>query len=118
VAIEGPSIRPYLDHNFDTEIGLAARRLGFDVVIATEVGHQRLSDEAHLPWATDHRRTVLTYDRDDFPALHYEWLHRGESHAGIIVSVAPPRLPCCEVLARCVNVLNNVTADEMINRLL
>jgi hypothetical protein len=118
MAIEGLSIRPYLDHNFDMEIGLAVRRLGFDTVLAKEVGNERLSDEAQLEWASRHRRTLITYDRDDFPMLHYQWVSRGQVHAGIIVSLAPPRLPFREILVRLLNVLNNVTGEEMTNRLL
>jgi hypothetical protein len=117
VAIEGLSIRPYLDHNFHERIGLAVRRAGFDVVIAKEVGNEGLSDEDHLRWATEHRRTVLTYDRVDFTNLNLEWALRGQPHGGIVVSVAPPAIPVREVLARLLRVLDTVTADEITSNL-
>jgi Domain of unknown function (DUF5615) len=116
VAIPGLSINLYPDHNFDERMGLATRRAGHDVIIAREVGHEQWSDGRHLRWATDHGRTILTYDRADFCKLDEEWAERGEPHAGIIVAVAPPRLPFREALARLLKVLDTVTADEMVGR--
>jgi hypothetical protein len=118
VAIEGLSIRPYLDHNFQEQIGFALRREGFDVVIAREIGHERLSDEDHLRWATARGRTVLTHDKVDFTTLNQAWAERGENHAGIVICKATPQLAFREILSRLLNVLNSVTADEMTNRLL
>lgn len=118
MAVEGLSIRPYLDHNFDEQIGFALRREAFDIVITHEVGNERLSDEDHLRWATPHGRTVLTHDKVDFTILNQSWVDRGEDPAGIIVCKAMPQLSFREILSRPLNVLNNVTADEMINRLL
>ena len=118
MAIEGLSIRPYLDHNFHERIGLALRRVGFDVAIAKELGHERFSDEEHLAWASDHRRAVLTYDRVDFMKLNLNWVLSGQPQSGIIVSVAPPEIPYREVLARLLRLLDAVTADEIANNLI
>ena len=118
MAIEGLSIRPYLDHNFQEQIGHALRREGFDVVIAREVGNERLSDEDHLRWATTHGRTVLTHDKVDFTMLNEMWLERGQTHTGIIICTSSQQLAFREILSRLLNLLNNVTAEEMVNRLL
>jgi hypothetical protein len=117
VAIEGLSIRPYLDHHFHEWIGLALRRAGFDVVIAKEVGNERLSDEQHLEWATEHRRTVLTHDRVDFTRLNLSWALQGRPHGGIIISLAAPQIPYREVITRLLRFLDAVTADEVANNL-
>lgn len=117
MAIAGLSIRPYLDHNFHERIGLALRREGFDVVIAKEVGHAAFSDEQHLEWATDHGRTVLTYDRKDFLILNREWTVRSRTHGGIIISVAPPEIPFREVLSRLLRLLDMVSAEEIAGNL-
>ena len=117
MAIEGLSIRPYLDHNFHERIGLALRRAGFDVVIAKEVGNEALSDEEHLEWATEHCRTVLAHDRVDFTKLNLEWALEGRPHGGIIISVAPPEIPYREVIARLFRFLDAITADEVVSNL-
>ena len=54
----------------------------------------------------------------DFPRLNEEWLATGRTHAGIIVSVAPPRLSMSIVVRRLLRVLDTGTADEMRDRLL
>jgi predicted nuclease of predicted toxin-antitoxin system len=110
-------IRPYLDHNVHPWIADDLRRRGFDVVFAREVGNAAAADEEHLRWATDHGRTVFTYDRRDFPRLHRDWRIRGEMHAGIIVSVAPPELPASEMLRRLRHLLDSITADEMVGQI-
>jgi predicted nuclease of predicted toxin-antitoxin system len=118
VAIEGLWIRPYLDHNVHLWLADALRCEGYDIVVAREVGNARASDEEHLRWATERGRTVVTYDRTDFPRLNRQWRTDAQTHAGIIVSVAPPRLPASVVVRRLLRVLDAVTADEMVNRLL
>jgi hypothetical protein len=88
----------------------AVRRAGYDIVIADEVGNARASDDEHLQWAAARQLTVVTYDRKDFPRLSEEWL-AGRSHAGIVVSVAPPALPHQEIVQRHLPFLDSVTAD-------
>lgn len=86
-------------------------------MVAHEVGNARASDEEHLRWATEHGRTVVTYDRDDFPRLNREWRSQGRTHAGIIVAVAPPRVSASVVVRRLRRLLDQVTADEMVSQL-
>jgi hypothetical protein len=47
-AIEGLSIRPYLDNNIHLWIAADLRNRGFDSVHSLELGHDDFSDEAHL----------------------------------------------------------------------
>jgi hypothetical protein len=117
VAVEGLWIRLYFDHNAHLWLAEAVRRHGFEVIVAKDVGNAAASDEEHLRWATAHGRALFTYDRNDFPRLNEEWHARGESHAGIIVSVAPPELPPSTVLRRLLCLLDAIAADEIVNRL-
>ena len=118
MTIAGLWIRPYCDHNVHSWLADALRRDGHDVVMAHEVGNARASDEEHLRWATERGRTIVTYDRNDFPRLNRDWLAAGRTHAGIIVAVAPPRVSPSVVVGRLRRLLDRVTADEMINQLL
>jgi hypothetical protein len=116
-AVEGLSIRPYLDNNIDLWIASDLRIRGFDAVHSLEIGHDQLTDEQHLRWAADQGRTVLTFDRQDFQDLAVEWFLRGEQHAGIIIAVAPPQLPISAMHRRLLAFLDRVTADEMRNEI-
>ncbi|MGH2558630.1 MAG: DUF5615 family PIN-like protein [Thermomicrobiales bacterium] len=116
MAIQGISIRLYLDHNVHPQLAEDFRHDDFDVVVTRDAGHHAFEDDAHLRWATQHGRVLFTYDRSDFLHIASEWYARGDDHAGIIVSVAPPRLGYSVVLQRLLNLLDQVTAEEMINR--
>lgn len=107
--------RLYLDHNVHLWLASALRRRGIDVVAAIEVGNECLTDEQQLGWAAQERRAVFTYDRVDFKRIAEEWAARGEPHAGIIVSLAPPELPTGTLIARLLRLLDARTADELLN---
>ncbi len=72
MAVEGLSIRLYLDHNVDPLIAIDLRRRGFNVSYASEEGLERASDNEHLEWATTEKRTILTHDQGDFRLLATE----------------------------------------------
>lgn len=114
MAIEGLSIRSYLDHHMHDLFAIDLRRRGFDVVKAREVGNERASDKAHLTWATSQGRVVLTLDFDDFPALADRWFLEGRDHAGIILLEQPGRRnPYGRLLRRLLRLLDTLTADDM-----
>ena len=116
-AVEGLSIRPYLDINVHRWLAADLRRRGFDCVHSLELGHDLFSDEQHPRWASDQGRTVVTFDRKDFQVLAAAWLLRGEQHAGIVIAVAPPQLPIAEFYRRLLNFLDQVTADEVLDQI-
>lgn len=93
------------------------RKRGFNVVHSLAVGHGDITDEQHLRWAASQRRTIITFDRLDFERLAVSWFRRGEDHAGIILSLAPPRLSVTTFHRRLLKYLDRVTADEMANQL-
>jgi hypothetical protein len=116
VAIEGLSIRLYFDHNANPRFARDLRLEGFDAVAAIELGHERLEDEQHLRWAVAHRRTLFTYDKGDFSIIADAWMTRGDEHAGIILAKAPPAISYGETLRRLLRLLDEITAEEMVNR--
>jgi hypothetical protein len=116
VAIEGLSAKIYLDHNADPRLVRDLRRQDYDAVFARELGRERASDEDHLRWAADHQRVLFTHDFDDYPVLAAEWAARGDHHAGIILALEPPRLPYAAILRRLLSLLDQLSADEFVDR--
>ena len=75
--------RFYANENLTTELVDTLRQLGHDVLTSYEAGNanQRIPDDQVLATATDDGRAVLTFNRDDFLALH----RQGVDHSGIVV---------------------------------
>lgn len=113
---ESPSpIQLYLDEDVHKRVAAALRLRHFDVVSAHEVGKWALSDEEQLTYALQEKRTLFTYNSADYVRLHFDWQKGGRKHCGIIVS---SQIPIGETIRRLLNLLNRVTADEMVNQLL
>jgi hypothetical protein len=106
----GLFIRLYLDEDVHKRLATALRLRQFDVTSVHELGRKGLSDEAQLQFATQEGRALFTYNVADFVQLHLDWLARGQTHAGIILS---DQLPLGETLRRLLRLLNHITADEM-----
>jgi len=118
MAIAGLSIRLYFDHHVRKWYAESLRKAGFEVVVPIEAGTAGLDDDEALRWATGQGLTVFTFDQKDFPRIAKEWQTRGESHAGIIVSVSPDYVTPREVLRRLRSFLDHVTAGETVDQLL
>ena len=77
---------------FDTHIAKAAavqlRNKGVDVVRCEEVNMAEAEDEAHLQFAADNERIMVSQD-EDFPILNSEWRQQGRRHAGIMYLTHP-----------------------------
>lgn len=71
-------VRFHLDEHIAFAIALALRQRGIDVTTAAEADLIAATDEAHLEYARQSRRVVVTHD-DDFLNLHA----LGTPHAGI-----------------------------------
>jgi hypothetical protein len=82
------TLRFYLDDNVERRV--LARDLlkaGVDVVRATDVGNHAALDAAHLAFAANEGRVLLTSDKD-FHRIHWEWMSAGRTHAGVVM-IAP-----------------------------
>lgn len=75
--------RFYANENLTMELVETLRQLGHDVLTSYEAGNanQRIPDHQVLATATADDRAVLTFNRDDFLALH----RSGANHSGIVV---------------------------------
>jgi predicted nuclease of predicted toxin-antitoxin system len=107
-------IRLYLDEDVQKRVAPALRLRGFDATNVHELQRKGLSDEEQLELATTEGRTIFTYNTSDFLKLHLDWVRLTKEHAGIIVS---DQLPIGEVTRRLLNLINQVTADEMRNQI-
>jgi hypothetical protein len=107
-------IRLYLDEDVHKGVAAALRLRQFDVISIHEYNLQGLSDEEHLRMATSQRRSIVSFNTVDYKQLHARWLESGQEHAGIIVS---EQLPIGETIRRLVNLLDDVTKDEMTNQM-
>ncbi|WP_008316112.1 DUF5615 family PIN-like protein [Leptolyngbya sp. PCC 6406] len=75
--------RFYANENLAAELVETLQQLGHDVLTSYEAGNanQRIPDDQVLTTATTDGRAVLTFNRDDFLALH----RSGVDHSGIVV---------------------------------
>lgn len=75
-------IRLYGNENFDLQVVVHLRNLGYDVLTAQDAGksNQRIPDEQVLEFAIAENRAVLTFNRKDFFRLH----RMTPNHTGII----------------------------------
>lgn len=75
--------RFYANENLTAELVEALRQLGHDVLTSYEAGtaNRRIPDDQVLAHATADERAILTFNRDDFLALH----RSGSDHNGIVV---------------------------------
>ena len=89
--------RLYANENLAAELIEALQQFGYDVLTSYEAGNanQGIPDEQVLATATADQRCVITFNRDDFVALH----RAGVEHEGIVVCKDDPeRTVLAEVL--------------------
>ncbi len=104
----------YLDEYVDVLVGKLLRARGFVAVTTHEAGNLGASDSIQLAHAVNSQQTLLTHNRADFQALAKTYFDAARSHCGIIIAV---RRPAHEIVRRLLLILNQVTADEMLDHL-
>jgi len=110
-------VRLYLDRHVMTRLADDLSADGFDCLTTQQAGNDTASDEDQLAFAAQQGRAILTFNIRDFARLHEKWQAAGESHAGIIVSRQLGSRQYGVLLARVLRLLNQFTADEMVNNL-
>lgn len=77
------TIKFYANENLSADLVKALRQLGYDVLTSYEAGNanQGILDDQVLQAATVENRSVITFNRDDFLALH----RSGVEHSGIVI---------------------------------
>lgn len=103
----------YLDEDVDVLVADLLRSQGFGATTTRDVGHIEWADDDQLAYAAAHGMAILTHNRGDFQRQAEFYFAQGVPHAGIIIAV---RRSPQEVVRRLMLILNQVTADEMINQ--
>lgn len=98
-------------------LAIDLRQRGFDVLRTEEAGKDTASDDEQLAFSTAEDRAILTFNTRDFAALHEQWVTAARPHAGIIVSRQLGSRAYGTLLRWTERLLNQVTADEMMNNL-
>ncbi len=107
-------IKLFLDE--DVWLGLAEtlREHGFDVVHVNEVDRTGLADTAQLDYAAQNGRAILTHNVKDFVPLATTYFFDERPHPGIIIT---PQLEKGELIRRTLNLLRNLSDEEINNTL-
>ena len=104
----------YLDENIHIGVADILRSRGLKAVTSLEAGNNGKSDSEQLEFAVTNQFVLLTHNRVDFEKLVQEYFIEGITHYGVIVAVFnSPK----EISRRLLKILQNVTADEMINQI-
>lgn len=107
-------IELYNDEDVSVLIAELIRARGFSALTTLEAGNLGKSDEEQLEFAVSQERVLLTHNRVDFEELALKYFEENKTHYGIIIAVR--RLPN-DTVQRLLEILNQTTADEMINQI-
>jgi predicted nuclease of predicted toxin-antitoxin system len=99
-------IRFHLDEHVDPAIATALRRAGIDVTTTNEVGLRTQDDQAHLRFARNEGRVIVTRDQD-FLRLASE----GVDHSGIVFYTANQSIR--EIIEGLILIYEVLTPDEL-----
>jgi len=108
-------IHLYLDEDVDVLIAQLLRGRGFDATTTFDAERVGSSDEQQLLYASANEMAVLTHNRSDFEALANRFYETGQTHAGIFIAT---RHPPQRIVQRLLILLNDITADDMVNQLI
>jgi predicted nuclease of predicted toxin-antitoxin system len=103
-----------LDEDVHVLVAEMVRRYGFEATTARDQGCLGVSDAKLLQHAVSMQCALVTHNRADFERLAQGYLESGRSHCGLILAV---RRSPYEIARRLLQILNHVTADEMLNQL-
>jgi predicted nuclease of predicted toxin-antitoxin system len=104
----------YLDEDVDVLVADLVRARGFIAITTRDAGNLNKDDDEQLAYAAENQLAYVTHNRADFEARALEYFASGKPHYGIIIAV---RRPPQDIVRRLFVILNNVTADEMVNQI-
>lgn len=105
----------YLDEDVSVLVAKLIRSRGFPVRTTQDMDQLGKSDAEQMAFAAHRGMAVLTHNRADFEELARQYAATGREHGGIIIAV---RRSPHELAHRLLALLNQLTADEMDNRVL
>jgi len=91
------------------------RSQGFQAITTNEVGRKGEEDPQQLEYAIARQCTIITYNRLDFEKLAQQYFADHQTHHEIVITVQ--HLPH-KIIELLLNILNDFTADEMINQII
>lgn len=94
--------------------GLRAR--GVDLLTTSEANWVGAADAEQLAFAAEMRRILYSFNVADFARLHRDRLRQGSRHYGIVV-IPDQRYSVGEKIRRLATLVNDLTAEEMIDRM-
>jgi hypothetical protein len=106
--------RFFTDEDLYANAAAILRSSGFDAISTPEAGRLGSIDEDQLAWAAGEARVLVTFNVADFARLHHDWMTRGRSHAGLVVS---QQRPLGDLIRRLLRLGRTLSADDMCNRL-
>ncbi|MBC7930196.1 MAG: DUF5615 family PIN-like protein [Rubrivivax sp.] len=110
-------IRLYLCEDAqDSDVVVALRQRGIDVLTADEADMRPRADADHLAYATAQNRALYSFNIRDYNILHAASLAEGKSHTGIILA-PQQRYGVGEQMRRLLRLIHTISAEEMRNRL-
>ena len=110
-------IRLYIDEDaMARALVQSLRARNVDVLTVLEAEMEGQSDPAQLAYATEQGRVIFTFNVGDYCRLHTEYLTQNQTHAGI-VTVARQKYSIGEQGKKLANLVNIVSAEEMMNQL-
>lgn len=104
----------HLNEHLSPRLAQQLHKHGFDVTSSQTAELLTKSDRDQLEYACAQERAILTFNIDDFTALHEAFAAEGKEHWGIILST---REPIGVLLHRLLRLLNTLSADELKNQI-
>jgi len=108
-------IKLYLDEDVDVLVAELIRSQGFHAITTSEVRRKGEDEPQQLEYAVSRQCAIVTHNRVDFEMLAQQYFADGLTHYGIVIAVQ--RLPH-KITELLLNILNDFTADEMINQII
>jgi predicted nuclease of predicted toxin-antitoxin system len=109
---EKTPLRLLLDEQIWKYLAKLLREQGFDVIHVYEVDLAATPDERIMAYAAGEHRAVVTFNVRDFVPLAVQYYEDGKEHYRVVVS---KELSHGELKRRVMNLLENVTAEELMN---
>ena len=104
----------HLNENLSARLAIQLQRQGFDVTSSEQAALLGEDDRRQLEFASTNQRAIVTFNIDDFVALHEQYRSEGKEHWGIILSTEES---IGTLVHRLLRLLNSVSALEMKNQI-
>jgi len=107
-------IKLYLDEDVPEAIAKALRLRGYDVTTVREAGRKALTDIDQLNYASSENRVIFSFNVADFNKIHTDFIEKGLSHSGIILS---KQLPIGAIVKALLKLLSDITSEKAKNNI-